>query len=89
MEAQEYNPNDWLTPKIPRACYFAVNKITKQEVLIPICWGTVHSKDIEDCHCEHRKEPTKQELKQEINSLKHRVEELEEEKTFKASHLNL
>lgn len=56
-----------------------VNKKTNHKVLIPMCWGTVHSKDIEDCHCEHKKEPTKQELKQEINSLKKRVGELEEE----------
>lgn len=88
MEVQGYNPDDWIYPKTPRACYYVTHKITNEQVLIPMCWGTVHSKDIEDCHCEHKKEPTKQELKQEINSLKQRVEELEEElKYIKTSHL--
>lgn len=44
-----------------------------------MCWGTVHSNDIEDCCCDLKKEPTIRDLKQENQTLKDRVNELEEE----------
>lgn len=78
----EYNPNDWISPKIPRACYYATHKISKQKVLIPMCWGTVHSNDIEDCCCDLKKQPNIQDLKKENQILRDRVNELEEELTY-------
>ena len=33
-------------------CYFTYCEKTGERVLIPECWGTVHSNDIRDCQCE-------------------------------------
>ena len=32
-------------------CYFTYCEETGERVLIPQCWGTVHSNDIKDCCC--------------------------------------
>lgn len=32
-------------------CYFTYDEKSGQKVLIPQCWGTVHSNDIRDCYC--------------------------------------
>ncbi|WP_430611527.1 hypothetical protein [Flavobacterium sp. JP2137] len=77
----KYNPDEWNFPKNTKACYYAVHKNTHEKVLIPMCWGTVHSFDLDDCYCDTKKEPTKAELKNTIQILKERIEELEENKT--------
>lgn len=33
-----------------RPCYYITDR--GKRVLIPGCWGTVHSGDMRDCHCE-------------------------------------
>lgn len=32
-------------------CYYTYDEKTGEKVLIPQCWGTVHSNDIRDCYC--------------------------------------
>ena len=33
-------------------CYYTYDEKTGERVLIPECWGTVHSNDIRDCQCD-------------------------------------
>lgn len=33
-------------------CYYTFDSKTKKKVLIPMCYGTIHSFDLEDCICE-------------------------------------
>lgn len=32
-------------------CYYTLDPKTKKRVFIPMCIGTIHSEDIDDCHC--------------------------------------
>ena len=32
-------------------CYYTYDEKIGEKVLIPQCWGTVHSNDIRDCYC--------------------------------------
>ena len=32
-------------------CYFTYDPKTKKKVLIPMCYSTIHSREIEDCSC--------------------------------------
>jgi hypothetical protein len=34
-------------------CYYTIDPKTLKKVFIPMCWGTIHSMDIEDCNCEN------------------------------------
>jgi cobalamin biosynthesis Co2+ chelatase CbiK len=33
-------------------CYYSIDPKTNKKVLIPMCWGTVHTGNKEDCCCE-------------------------------------
>lgn len=70
-------------------CYYTYDEKTGEKVLIPQCWGTVHSNDIRDCYCKptfaqfereryntilNEKNAEIEALQKEINRLNSRVE---------------
>ncbi len=56
-----------------RPCYYIVDR--GKRVLIPGCWGTVHSGDMADCHCVR---PSKEDR---LTKLEKAVEELQKRLT--------
>jgi len=34
-------------------CYYTIDPKTKKKVFIPMCYGTIHSLDKDDCNCEN------------------------------------
>lgn len=65
-------------------CHYVYDKIAGK-VLIPGCWGVVHSNDIKDCICRHNKHKNIEErvLKLEaiVIDLKAQINKLNKKKT--------
>lgn len=61
-------------------CYY-INDEIAGKVLIPECWGTVHSNDMDDCYCDiFKQRKTKLEkLEAKIKRLENKVKKLEYE----------
>lgn len=60
-------------------CYFHYDEKTKTKVLIPGCWGTVHTGEIEDCIC--------QDFKSEAGFARKRYNEMIKEKNEEITFL--
>ena len=77
------NLNDWIVVGSRLRCHFVRNKKSNEVVLISMCWGTVHTNDIEDCECtlHHSTTQTKQDLIIENQALKKENLELQNQIT--------
>ncbi|MDO6737102.1 hypothetical protein [Wenyingzhuangia sp. 2_MG-2023] len=58
-------------------CHYIQDEIAGK-VLIPGCWGTVHSNDMSDCYCDRSKKSPEQvieDLKEQVKKLKKQLNE--------------
>lgn len=58
-------------------CYYHYDEVSQTKILIPQCWATIHSNDIEDCICTpsdtyHRFE------REEFNKIKEKDKQIKE-----------
>ena len=60
-----------------------------ERVLIPGCWGTVHTADMDDCYCIRSKRMTDKELTREIASAKLELDALVDEQKRRARRKEL
>lgn len=64
-------------------CYFTYDENTGEKVLIPGCWGTVHSGDMADCLCDDTfvsfKEMERKEFREKLQACNKEILELQKQ----------
>lgn len=61
-------------------CYYHYDEVSQKKILIPHCWGTIHSEDIEDCICQSETLNSfeKEKFNKVINEKDKQIEEMQE-----------